>query len=422
MRITRMIVYFLSAALLLAGCVTQELPDATAGQIQCDWMAGESPIPARRTGLERSGLTHADAEVTADGVYFIYSHPHRVLGETPVGPVILYADHDSDTVIKLCGRADCPHNTEACNAYIEDGTQITYSGGYLYAVSGDSSEESCELVRMDSDGSNRVAVLDLLTFARENGGDFVQCSMMTEGYLLFSTYQWVEDPDGSFSGAWLESYTYKLDGTLGAPRAIESSGWNLYNCGDVLLTLTNEAQSGSAYGGYWDWDIETDTMSYLTDHPGVPGYFGKEEAYYFKDGAICRLTYATGAEEILVETGLAGSYYAHCFPDCLVLASKEMRSTSDMNLYIYNWAFELVDTVALDYRENLFGTSKAIIAETAERFILTDSTNGLPCYYINKSELGTGNVDIRELDLTDLAEERQYFLEEFEDQQWLDGN
>lgn len=410
----------MAAVLLLAGCAAEELPDATAGQVQYEWMAGESPVSPRRTGLERSGLTHSDAEVTANGVYFIYTHAYMSPGKTPASPVILYADHSSDTVIKLCGRADCPHNTTDCNAYLAGGVQIAYSGGYLYAVSEDHSDESCNLVRMDLDGSNRVKVLDLQAFALENGGDYAQCSMITEDYLLFSTHIWVAQPDGSFSGEWLESYMYKLDGSMGAPRAIESSGGHLYNCGDVLLTLC-AAQNGGQYGGYGDWDMETDTVTYLTDHPGVPGFFGTDAAYYFKNGAICRLNYETQKEEIMVDTGLQGDYYANCFPDCLVVASSEIRSADDMNLYIYNWAFELVDTVALSYPCDLFMTSDAIIAETAERFILTDSSYNIPRYYIEKSELGTGNVKLHAFNLPDMEEELRYFEEEREDQEWLDN-
>ena len=410
----------MAAVLLLAGCAAEELPDATAGQVQYEWMAGESPVSPRRTGLERSGLTHSDAEVTANGVYFIYTHAYMSPGKTPASPVILYADHSSDTVIKLCGRADCPHNTTDCNAYLAGGVQIAYSGGYLYAVSEDHSDESCNLVRMDLDGSNRVELLDLQAFALENGGDYAQCSMITEDYLLFSTHIWVAQPDGSFSGEWLESYMYKLDGSMGAPRAIESSGGHLYNCGDVLLTY-GDAQNGGEYGGYYDWDPVTGDMTFLTDHPGAPGYFGAEEAYYFKDGAVRRLTYATQEEEILIETGLEGDYYALFFPDCIVVASDAVDDTSDRNLYIYNWTYKLVDTVEITYPCDLLMTANAIIAETAQRFILTDHLTNMPRYYIEKSELGTGNVKLHKFKLPDMDQELQYHEEEIEDTEWLEN-
>lgn len=415
----------LALCLLLCGCQTAA-PGQTEQTVTYDWMAGEAPESIRRTGVYCAGMNHSDYEVTADGTYFIYAHHEYQYGETAMSPVILYIDHGSDRVIKLCGRADCDHRTEDCDAYIEAGMGITWYDGYLYALEYDGSTfGDCYLVRMDPDGTNRTVVFDVKKHAQECGYDYVsENSFIDNGVCYFSYYGVGTGADGTaVTSNW--PYYYKLDDSMEEPVNMNenpdmSGKAPFYSCGDIIYCYSPEAVNGGEHGSLYAWDPETAAVTYLCEHPGDAGWFGREEAYYHKDGALRRLTYATGEEEILVEDGLEGNYYATLFEDCIVVA--QQSDTTDPNLYIYNWAFELVDTVALDYRENLFGTSKAIIAETAERFILTDSTNGLPCYYINKSELGTGNVDIRELDLTDLAEERQYFLEEFEDQQWLDGN
>ena len=423
------IALLLVAMLLLPGCQTnggQSVEaDATEPTVTYDWMAGESPISPQRTGLERPGLTHADMEVTANGVYFIYDHPYMSLGKTAASPVILYADHDSDTVIKLCGRADCTHQTQDCNAYIQEGSLLTYYGGYLYALTQDSNGEedntlaSCKLIRMDLDGSNRVEILDVMKYAKENGYTSVSNSLITDGVCLFGMTRHEEQPDGSTLQI-VESFCYPLDGSQAEPWDVGVKGWQLYSCGDVLLTY-GDAQNGGEYGGYYDWDPVTGDMTFLTDHPGAPGYFGAEEAYYFKDGAVRRLTYATQEEEILIETGLEGDYYALFFPDCIVVASDAVDDTSDRNLYIYNWTYKLVDTVEITYPCDLLMTANAIIAETAQRFILTDHLTNMPRYYIEKSELGTGNVKLHKFKLPDMDQELQYHEEEIEDTEWLEN-
>ena len=113
-----------------------------------------------------------------------------------------------------------------------------------------------------------------------------------------------------------------------------------------------------------------------------------------------RLNYKTRQEECLIETGLNGNYYVMCFPDCLVVADQSFTA-EDNHLYIYNWAYELVDTVELTYLHGGFFTDQALMAETMERFILTDGTSWIPKYYIEKKELGTGDVKVHAFDLPD---------------------
>ena len=333
------------------------------------------------------GMYHA---VSPQGVYCM-------MKESDTVSYIMYVDNASDTIVKLCGRPDCSHNTSDCNAYIYAGTWLSYYNGYLYAVSGSDSEEECTLIRMNPDGSNRVIVLDLLAFSKENGGDYARCNLLTEGVCLFSVNHWSEVDDGdaaatTIQGKALEYYLYNLDGTMDEPVP-QQTGGVIYNCGDVVLSYSLEAKNGSEYGSYWSWDAETDTVAYLTDHPGVPGYFDEKEGYYFKDGAIVRLTYETKTEEVMVDTGLEGDYFLFAFPECIVIASRGLFDCSDDTLYIYNWAFELVDAVKIEYPHSC-GLEHLVVAETAERLILSDHTKGFPKYYINKSELGDGNTKI----------------------------
>ena len=416
----KMIALVLIAMLLLTGCGTNDLPEATTApteaQPQYDWMAAESPIPVRRTGLLRAGLNSVPFDVTNDGLYYV-SLPSNASPNS----YILYSDNGSDMIIKLCGRADCTHDTKDCNAYVGSYCYaISCWNGYLYAVieeSGNLGEDSLKLYRMNLDGSDRVVVLDLDQFALDNNLNFASYSLMTEGYLKFSIGHYEKQPDGSLQPESDEYYYFALDGSMAEPKILESEVGSLYSCGDVILSL-GDAQHGAAYGGYYDWHPETDTATYLCDHPGQPGWFGETEAYYYKDGGIYRLTYATGTEEKLFDTGLTGKYYAIILPDCIIVANSDFNNLSDKNLYIYSWDYKLVDTIAITYPLMCYMVDEAVVAETAERIILTNSTLGRPLYYIEKSELGTGNAKIHSFKLPDLTTaEAEYW----EDQEWLNN-
>lgn len=428
----KLIALVLIAMLFMTGCQTNggqsAAADATEPTAVYDWMAGESPVTPQRMGLKRMGTNNTDYAIAPNGVYFMYDL-QRMEDYSFHPTFVLYSDYGSDTVIKLCGRADCDHNNADCNAFIDEGNNIYYHEGYIYAISGMGGTMEgyegtrCTLIRMDMDGSNRVTILDLDQFAQDLGYDFAECDMIDSGECLFGVYEWIEEESGpnqkSYTPNWIESYRYALDGSMEEPMPIKSEGGPLYHCGDVFLTLMSGTQEGGYNGhdySYWDWDMETDTITYLTDHPGIAGFYGKEYGYYFRDGAVIRLNYRTREEERIIETRLEGKYFAMFFPDCIVVASKEMGAGADNQIYIYNWAYELVDTIKLPFSGIAYDQS--LFAETAERLIFTnDWTYRAPKYYIEKSELGTGKAKVHTYKLPDLTAEFEYW----EDMEWLNN-
>ena len=354
-----------------------------------DWMAGESPVANKRMGVERYGLGLVYNAVSPEGVYFMQESFNSK------DAYICYVDHGSNTMVKLCGRPDCSHNTSDCNAYVYEGSYLSYYGGYLYAISDSNSqsEEQCKLIRMDPDGSNRVTVLDMSEFAKEKGGDFASCELITEGVVLFYTGAYETQFGGgtvSVRPKVMDYYLYRLYDPTEGPVLQKTRGV-MHNCGDVVLSISAETKNGGEYALY-KVDLETDTATYLTDHPGVAGFYGEKEGYYFRNGAICRFTYATQKEEIMVQTDLEGDYGLNAFPDCLVVSHTGFEP-GDKTYYFYNWAFELVDTVTVPYSPSV-GLDMLLVAETSERFFLGDSYLGMPKYYINKAELGTGNAEV----------------------------
>ncbi len=388
--------------LLLVGCSNdsatpvlgpENRPVDTEPTSNYGWMAGECPFSPTRIGRTRRGFISVAQAVGPNGTYFIEN-----AGAEP--SFIVYADHGSDTFVKLCGRVDCTHSGPDCNAYLYKGSCLSFYRGYLYAVVGGTaaSSERCELIRMEPDGSDHVTILDLNDFAKENGAEYAEDVRFFEENCTFYLMDWESkvDIDGSESYTTKVTgiYSYKLDGSIGGP--VKRKRAPSYYSGDMLYCI-GPAQNSESINGVWTIDIESDTETFVVDQLGVAGLYMLNEVYYFKDGAIRHLEYATNEETVIVETGLDHDYYLFTLPDCLVLADKSKGDGRDPNLYIYNWAFELVDTVELTYDFN-GRTQFMLIAETAEKLILTDSSHvdAIPKYYIDKAELGTGNVQIHE--------------------------
>ena len=362
-------------------------PQENAAIGTSDWIRGESPVPNRRIGLDRnSPVNIANGE---NGVYIMKND------------YVYYLDDGMDILIPLCGRPDCTHQSSDCNAYVRDGGFITFYDGYLYAFSGDFSEDSCKIVRMDPDGSNHVSVIDLLEFAHGLGGYYIQCWFMTEGYCFFGVVEMVEIDDGDGSditqhlqGENIGNFYYKIDGSAGEPKKKtvqkELPRGQIYSCGNTILAFSNVPQNGGEYGSYWEWHPETDTYTYLMDMPPSSGYFDDTAGYYHKDGAICRYTYSTGKEEIMTQTGLSGKYHLRAFPDSIVLFTS---SEEDFTLYFYNWEYELVEAVSVDgYGKHM---EAILIGETADRFLLSGKGG---YHYITKSELGLGTAKIHPIE------------------------
>ena len=107
--------------------------------------------------------------------------------------------------------------------------------------------------------------------------------------------------------------------------------------------------------------------------------------------------------------------YDECYPPAYFEAHRQAGHTfvltdgeidsekADMNLYIYNWAFELVDTLKYDFPCDVFMVSDLILGENPRHIILSNgATTPLPAYYIDKAELGTGDAQIHKYNMPDL--------------------
>ena len=358
-------------------------------------------VPQERTGIGEQYLAtlQNSFECTDTGVYFMC---RDIKGDS----FLLYGDHGSDTLVKLCGRPDCNHRGQDCNAYFSStGTSVCYYDGYLYVATVGG---GAKLYRMNPDGSDRVEVVDSSGVNLGSGYTGTSNVMAWNGIFSFSKFK--VDEDGNEQ---TKSYYYLLDGSMDEVQEIDSGiGW--LSDGQRCITA-GQAQSGVAgQRGLYLWDPYTNSSTYLVDVPLTgTGYWGAETSYYMQKGVIYQQNYADGSSKEIFDTGLKGDGRLSCTPDYIIVSEhipteSELEEQPDLEftskvptLYIYSWDFELLEKVDMPHPVKIW-TDDMLCGETEDRLILAAQLDGVPEYYIEKSDIGTGNVEIHPYQLPDL--------------------
>lgn len=210
-----------------------------------------------------------------------------------------------------------------------------------------------------------------------------------------------------------ENSYYKLDGSMDEPKTDLFSSVYLYSEGKQLVGLVGEdSENEEAPYIFGAWDPETGAVSEFFRSDNVlnhfGGYIGTDAEYYFEDGFVIENSYKEG-KKVLIDTGLKGSHQLVCFPDCMVVYDCIMPeediqgvTKTKATMHFYSWDYESLGDVKINYqfKDTLLATG-LICGETPERIILTDDFFSYPRYYINKSDLGTGNIEIHSFNLPD---------------------
>ena len=130
-------------------------------------------------------------------------------------------------------------------------------------------------------------------------------------------------------------------------------------------------------------------------------------------GVVYQQDYADGSSQAVFDTGLKGECRLSCTPDYIIVSEhipteSELAEQPDLEftskvptLYIYSWDFELLEKVEMPHPVKI-RTDDLLCGETEDRLILAAQLFGVPEYYIEKSDIGTGNVEIHPYQLPDL--------------------
>lgn len=369
---------------VLAGCSSS----GESHEIPLD-QSSDCPVSTIRTGIERQGIkTYGNGFECIDaGSYFMYNNGDSWL---------LYADHGSDTFIKLCGRPDCNHLDKDCNAFFKSAYNICYYNDFLYTFDNDDN-----IIRINLDGTERTSMYNISSFMKDKGynGEF--------GMRILNGIFFIDLTKVNESGSTVrDGYYYKLDGSMNEPQPVHSSSFEIVADGKTFIIPVYNKESGFYTYNIWDPDKGVGDELFKAEERLLRGYIGTKAEYHIEDGVIIENSYTEGKKE-LINIGLKGNYQLACFPDCMVayeyLSDDELNqgvTLDEVTFHFYDWKYNDLGSVKINYkfRQEILNAG-LICGETPERIMLTDDYDFAPRYYINKSDLGTGNIEIHPLNM-----------------------
>lgn len=375
--------------LLLTGCTLEGADSTIPSEPE---FIGNSPVPNIRTGIYSQGSNGSSLEVTDTGIYLMCQMGY---GRS----YLLYADHGSDTFVKLCGRPDCEHTNAQCNAYFENASGLYYDGSHLFV--GEQMGSIVKVYQLDLDGNNRTVVMD--NAAVRDGFRNSSGLKIRNGICTFSL--------GKMGSGNVEetAFYYKLDGSMEHPEQAPDGFSFSYDDGRNILMVGPGKNTDLFQSGRYLWDPDTNTTQWIVDQPErYYGYVSINGIYYMDGGILCRRPAETDATEVLFDTGLEGEYELEAYPDFFIVRDtvlwwKEGREEAYLEgqtLRFYNWDYEYLGECEIDYEvdgSNMY--ERIIVRETKERIYLAALERGVPQYYINKSDFGSGNIRIHPLEL-----------------------
>ena len=139
--------------------------------------------------------------------------------------------------------------------------------------------------------------------------------------------------------------------------------------------------------------------------------WGANNGLAHKDGKILKINYPSCDLEVLFETGISGENTARFYPDSIAVIDRRSTTSEEPDvIHFYRYNGKHLGEVILDIPNNFGGA--ILIGESRDRIYLGSNImfRGLPNYYIDKSEFGTGNIELHEMQHPDLTEQERIAL------------
>lgn len=382
--------------------------------MQMEQTDGNSPIGGIRTGVLRAGAQlawGAAFECTDDGFYFCDQNlpcqydegDDGTLDDTRLGAFVLFCQHGSDTIIKLCGRPDCTHQGVGCNAFFEHGIGgIFYYDEHLYVAEDlPNRNNTLALYRIDLNGGNRIKVADF-SFVKNGYSGYQGCYGAFGVFMFDATYI-----DSDTGNEYVHRYYIKLDGSM---REFERSEYPDARVNQELMCASPYMnENGELINRVTKVDIRNDTEDEVFECPWAgPAYWGAEAGYELIDNALVKVNYADGSQEILFDTGLEGNFTPRFMPDCIILIETtdfSQEEPSNPSYYFYSWEGDYLGELVIDFPHEAM-VEAMIGGETKDRILLSTAITAIPEYYIEKSDFGSGKIELHRFQYPDFTEKQ----------------
>lgn len=255
-----------------------------------------------------SGFAQTEGNIFLEEEEGVYFFPY-------FGYFLYYWNFEQDICVPVCGKANCLHEDETCNAYVNmaSGTTLQCVEDYLYVWAKPSGTDSV-LYRMKPDGTDREKVCALQTEDRANGTVVYSDIIGQECYVIV---EYNQDRNGSDVNG-----LYRVDLNTGKAELIsmnnDDTDWiehRMYDLtveGKYVYYRITEYRPEEARSRIFRYDMETKekeliyetdrNLSFVIVDGQLVGYFMDDGWGY--TGKVCVVSLETG--ETIKETEYTG--------------------------------------------------------------------------------------------------------------------
>lgn len=312
---------------------------------------------------------------------------------------VYFSETGAHTFYLLCGKPDCNHSDENCNAFID--YAVGFYGDKLYSVVNVDDEFGgyFQLVCMNKDGTNhkQITRLEEPTYADgSSGGRFDW--YFHGGYLFYTIVPVIAGEAASCYKVKLETgeitrlFEESLDKYTYLSRDCIFSGDCLYLAGSDERTEAVTMYQGNLETNEWKPLMDWDYYGYYR-----PSVF-EDTMYYYKKGiGLCEYDLASGEETLKLETtfGIAQVTYdsGHIYV-CATDSDWDCGVDPDdweYAFYVYDRNYQLLDEMPLEK----IGIARPIFQYVASDAIYFSAMNsGKITHYIDPQTIGTGKMEL----------------------------
>ena len=288
----RILCLVLVLLLLLSGCNLYGVDDL-GEELQNSQNVADGMISGRRIGILRQGIPGQSKtfEVTEDRVYFLV--------DTDAGTILYSMEHGDEMLMPVCPQNGCKHEGPGCPAFFGTSGNVCYYDDALFVNAG------TRLYRMNSDGSDRMMILDVKEFAEEKQLAFngIAEAKLWNGVFTFYLVTFgrnnitpkefqasgltITGPDFEILFDHYLPYYYLLDGTMEQPQTMveitkdggEGSLIAQYNDGENFIMRGPGLKEKSEWDYLYTWDPQKNRYKWFADvtdlyteayEPGIP--------------------------------------------------------------------------------------------------------------------------------------------------------
>ncbi|MCD8146599.1 MAG: DUF5050 domain-containing protein [Clostridiales bacterium] len=306
---------------------------------------------------------------SGEGYYFVGSNGY-----------VYYIDKATESATILCGKPECSHDDEDCNAYA--GSALTYYDGKLYYFS-DIGSSWTQLYSMNLDGTDHTLVQ---TLDIDSAGDsyvgyakpIIHRGMV---YFLYSAVLYAVPLGAEASEAKaIFGETTEAETSGGAVISLgNEQDYTLWADGDTVYFMTNVQQTdGTWKDALFAYDMQTEEVTQVWEVPEksevgewdttaveVNGWYVSDGYIYFylSGGGLWRSELSSGTTEKIADVS-ASHGYAYFSDNCIVIAESAAEDyVLWKSLLVYDYSGELRNEIPLDSFEDTYSEEDLFISD-----------------------------------------------------------